>query len=142
MPSIHVAPDKSYDLTVIAQRFEVDESMTHSPRFPALIKTLAWETAKLAAEKNALRGWHWRSEIPVEIDKSELQYDLGASSGSSIEAQDQFAQLLTRHGKIAFVVKMTFQVPMIRTEVLEPEELAEPDGFVEVLPTDGEVVAV
>lgn len=142
MPSIHVAPDKAYDLMQVNERFELDESITRSVRFPALIEAVAKETARLAADKYKLRGWHWRTDLPVTIDKSELQYDLLSSAGNSLVAQDQGAELLTRQGRIAFVVKMWFQVPMIRTEVLEPYELAEPDGFVETMPANGEVTAV
>ena len=139
MPSIHVVPDKTYALMQVNERFELDESLTRSPRFPLYLEATAKEVARYAADKYKLRGWHWRSDLAVEIDKSELQYDLLASAGDELPTQDQYSQLLYNRGLIAFVVRMWFQVPQARTEVLEPEELAEADGFVEMLPNSGEL---
>ena len=142
MPSIHVAPDKSYDLMRVNERFEIDEIFTHSPKFVEILQKSAQEVTRLAASKYQLRGWHWRSDLPVEIDKSELQYDLLASAGNELLTQDQGSQLLNKQGRIAFVVKLWFIVPKFRAVVYEPEELAEPDGFVEVLPAEGELAQI
>lgn len=142
MPAIHVAPDKSYGLMRVNERFEIDEVFTHSPKFMDILQKSAQEVTRLAAAKYQLRGWHWRSDLPVEIDKSELQYDLLSSAGNELVGQDQGSQLLNIQGRIAFVVKLWFLVPRFTATVYEPEELAEPDGFVEVLPVDGELATV
>lgn len=137
--AIHTQPDKTYNIQRVYQRFELDESMRRSPVFKDLLEAAAKEVVRLAAEKNALRGWHWRSDLGVEVDESELQYDLYASSGSDLPVQDSGSILLKQQGRIAYVVKMWYLVPQIASVVYEPEELAEPDGFVEQLPEDHQI---
>ena len=47
--------------------------------------------------------------------------------------------LNNKYDSVAFVVKMWYVVPKINVEVLDNSELAEPDGFVENMPTDGKI---
>lgn len=141
-PNIIVKPDSTKGLQQVNQRFELPYSSTFSARFPAMLEKAARETAKLAAEKNQLRGWHWRSDLGVEVDKSELQIaleDFGTTHPDFVPAVEQLTTLNNKYDRIAFVVKMWFVVPEIQVVTYDNDELAEPDGFVEELPEDGEL---
>ena len=121
-------------------------SATYDVRFPAMLEVAAKEASRRAAETYArLRKWHWRSDMPVEVDKSEIQIaleDFGTTDPEFTGAVDQGTILNTKYDRVAFVVKMWFEVPEQQVTVYDNDELNEPDGFVEELPSDGEVVKV
>ena len=137
-------PDKAYGLEQKLERFELPYSATFDAKFPAMVELAAKNTARIAAEKYARIGHHWRNDLGVEVDKSELQIsldDFGSTSTAitDFEAQNQGSVLNNKYDSVAFVVKMWYVVPKINVEVLDNSELAEPDGFVENMPTDGKI---
>ena len=141
-PNIIVKPDSTKGLQQVSQRFEMPYSSTFDAKFPAMLEAAAKDTARIAAEKNLLRGWHWKSDLGVEVDKSELQIaleDFGTTHPDFVPAVDQLDILSTKYDRIAFVVKMWYVVPELQVTVYDNDELAEPDGFVEELPEDGEL---
>jgi len=134
-------PDREYGLEQKLERFEMAYSSTFSPQFPAMLEAAAKQTARLAAEKYERLGHHFRSDMPVSVDQSDLQVDV--EDFRSLDAEHNLAQdkgnWHTSQDRIAFVVKMWYVVPKVRVDVFEPHELAEPDGFVETLPNEGEI---
>ena len=134
-------PDKIFGLEQKLERFELPYSATESPMFPIILEKAAKYTARIAAEKYAKIGHHWRSDLGVSVDESELQvslYDFGSTSTpiNEFTAQDQGSVLAQKEDKIAYVVKMWYVVPKVHVEVFDNTELAEPDGFVQELPSD------
>lgn len=133
--NIHVVPDRERTLAQVRSRFEMPSWITDSPLFPEFLEKAAKQVVKKTAQKNALRGWHYRGDLPVTIDKSEVQFSLhefGTTNPENYEAQSagDDSILLTKYDKIAYVAVMWFEVPKVRTEVLSNEELDEDDGFV------------
>ena len=135
------SPDKEYTLERKLERFELPADMEHDIRFPAMLETAAKNTARLAAEKYAKIGHHWRSDLPTEVDLSELQISLDdfGSTSHDVDAVNQGEALKYKYNRTAYVVKMWYVVPKIRVEVFDNDELAEADGFVRELPADGEI---
>jgi len=131
MPYIHVAPDATYGLQQVNSRFELAAGIESSPMFPAILEAEARRTARQTVDANKLRGWHWRSDLPVEVDKSQLQIAL---DGSSPRALDNG---LTSYSDnlVAYVVKMWFECRQVITEDItyDTDSEARADGFVKDL---------
>lgn len=128
--------DKQVGLEQISQRFELPYDTLESPMFPELLEKAARKVAREAVEKNALRGYHWRSDLGVEIDESQLQIPLdffGTSASVLPSALDSGVMLRDKYNIKAFVLKMWFTVPMIPTLVEDVDDkvpfFVEEDGF-------------
>ena len=128
-------PDTQGGLERINQRFELPYDALESPMFPEILEKAARKVAREAAEKNALRGYYWRSDLGVEIDESQLQIPLDyfGTTGSLLPAALDNGQLLRDKYNIkAFVLKMWFEVPMVNTLVEGDDKVpffVEEDGF-------------
>ena len=134
-------PDRMTLLDQVANRFYIDSDLFRSPLFPVYLDKIAKEECRRAVEANKKRGWHWRSDMPVEIDKSEIQVDLDlfASTYRFQPGVDQYRTLL-EHNKIAMVIKLWYEIPATPTEVLSSDLVKEADGFVqEVDKTPGKI---
>lgn len=128
MPYIHVAPKGKIGLTQLYSRFELPVEAQTSPLFPSMVEREAKRIARLTADKNALRGFRWRSDMPVEVDISELQLDLSKFSLAAVDnGKTEYSQNL-----IAFVVKMWFEAREVVTEeiIYDDDNEARADGFV------------
>src|SRR3990167_5338306 len=140
---IRTIPDKQYDLVQIAERFTVpyyfnpEYAKTPTQHAKALdaLKRKAAEVVKFAVWKyERLQHWQWKTNLPVELDFSQAQYDLdifAAGPGKGQLAVNQ-GQLLDKLCDVAYVVKLWFIQPKIRVEVITPEptDPAVTDGFV------------
>lgn len=131
MPFIHVVPDKAVTVQRVNQRFELPAYVQDSPLFPSILEKATRAAVRKAAEVNKLRGWHWRSDMGVEVDVSELQFDLDTHSRGAVAAEAN-GTLLELHDKIAYVVKMYYEVPVVHVEDIEydDDKEARMDGFV------------
>ena len=129
-------PDKQVGLEQISQRFELPYDTLESPMFPEILEEAAKKVAREAVEKNMLRGYHWRSDLGVEIDESQLQIPLdffGTTMKELPAALDSGQLLRDKYNKKAFVLKMWFTVPMTPTLVEDEDDkvpfFVEEDGF-------------
>lgn len=146
MPNIITKPDKSVGLEEVRERFEMPYSATFSPIFPAMLEKEAKSAAKRASEVySRLRKWHWRSDLGVTVDKSELQIplrDFGTTNPDFTAAVDQNTILNLKYDSVAFVVIMWFEVPRQQVTIYDNNELNDADGFVEEMPEDREIIPV
>lgn len=138
---LKVQRDNEYDLMQIAERFVVPygDVARMKPQekllYVAMIDQRAREAAKLAVEKyERLRHWRFKSDMPVEVDESDAQFDLEhfrSSFRKDFAAVDQ-GSIIQELGLIAYVVKLWFIVPKITVEVIEdePDDPDTIDGFV------------
>jgi hypothetical protein len=139
---LNVRHDKEYDLMQIAERFEVPyadlENMQEWQKviYIAMVHQRAKEAAKLAVERyERLRHWRFKSDMPVELDYSQAQYDLDKFRSNlpagSIAAVDQGTNI-DQLGTVAYVVKLWFVVEKVKVETIEdePDDPASTDGFV------------
>ena len=139
MTEIITRPDKRWGLQQINERFEV---AWDTP--PQLVTAMAYETTKYAVDKYKLRGWHWKHELGVELDESELQLDLhpfgAVNQPDPIKAAVDATLNKTQRGKTAYVVKLWFLVPLdvvtVPTEPGDIDYVAEADGFTRNVPDD------
>ena len=129
-------PDKQVGLSQISQRFELPYDSLESPMFPEILEAAALKVKNEAVEKNALRGYFWRSDLGVEVDESEIQIPLDyfGTTSSLIPAALNSGQLLRdKYNVKAYVLKMWFEVPMIPTLVEDEDDkvpfFVEEDGF-------------
>lgn len=128
-------PDKQVGLSQISQRFELPYDSLESPMFPEILEAAALKVKNEAVEKNALRGYFWRSDLGVEVDESEIQIPLDyfGTTAAQIPAALNSGQLLRdKYNVKAYVLKMWFEVPMIPTLVEDKDEtpfFVEEDGF-------------
>lgn len=137
---LNVKHDTEYDLMQIAERFEVpyaDIDNLHPWKrviYFAMIHQRAKETAKIAIERyERLRHWRFKSDMPVELDQSEAQYDLDkfrSSLTKDFQAVNQGSNI-DELGTVAYVVKLWFIVPKVRVEVIEdePDDPESTDGI-------------
>ena len=112
---LKVEADKEYGLETIKERIELDYDLppTH-PYFEKAIKN----KVRYAVEKyERLYHWHWRSDIPVEIDVSHAQFDVHKFASGTFHDEDMAldqGSLLLVHGRTAYVAKITFQTQKIQ----------------------------
>lgn len=128
---IHTVPDNTYGVQQVNSRFELPAALTESPRFPAILEAEARRIARLTVDKNKLRGYHWRDDLGVEVDKSELQ--ISFDSTPTLEALNQGENYSENF--IAYVVKMWFVSKQVRTEEItyDTDEEARSEGYVKDL---------
>lgn len=130
---LNVEHDKEYDLTQIAERFEVPyaelKNKYQEMAYYAMVEVKAKEVARHAVSTYE-RLYHWRfysSRKPV-IDTSEIQYDL--DDFRSFNSKDSIAvdagSNIDKLGTVAYVVKLWFITPKVRVEVITPES-SDPD---------------
>lgn len=127
---LRVQRDKQWDKVQIAERFEVPymdlarATPWQRKVYGAMVEGVAYEVGKRAIEKyEKLRHWKFDTSRAPFLDKSEAQYDLDefrSSSQKDFTAVDQ-GSIITKTGKVAYVLKMWFTMPKIEVEVIEPE---------------------
>ncbi|KKL79341.1 hypothetical protein LCGC14_2015800 [marine sediment metagenome] len=149
--SIHTKPDKETSLIICNGRFEVPAPLADLITFPYIVSQgrqsenraeelfdkIVYEAGNQVIAANRKRDYHFRGEYGVKVELSKLQldmYEFGDTTGKLIPAVNQGDTLLNGRNTVACIIKMAFTAPKIRIEVLEPEELNEPDGFVEEMP--------
>ena len=133
MVTIRVPFDTEYDLVQIAERFEVPymeiKSKGQGMAYYAMVEGTARSIGKHAIETyERLRHWRYYSSRPPVLDVSEAQYDLDtfrSSSNKSFTAINQGSNIDSL-GTVAYVIKLWFIVPKIRTEVITSEK-SDPD---------------
>ena len=130
-PWLAVKPDREYGLECIHERFELDfDCPPDHPYFQQQVKEVVYRAVELYTRAKKYR---WRSELPVEIDLSDAQFELhqfgtvDSQAKASLSAADQGSLLLV-HGRKAYVAKIWFEVPKIFT--VEDYIAALPEGFV------------
>lgn len=131
LSAIHTVSDKTVGLMEVNERFEIDADMLLLPeeKFFAALEKLTLGHLHFAVEKYKKRKWHWRSDLGVKLDRSELQFDLDLLDrlhGEEMIAPGQH-QLKEKHNKIAYVVK--FWVELEEARVGTIEEFDQPDEF-------------
>lgn len=111
---LKVEADKEYGLETIKERIELDYDLP--PTHPSFAKAIKERVLKAVEKYERVHHWHWRSDIPVEIDVSTAQFDVHKFRGNFRDedmALDQGSLLLV-HGRKAYVAKITFQTQKIQ----------------------------
>lgn len=142
MPELIVRPDTTWNLECIRERFEVPEDSVPSAldtpaqfAFKSLfIDACAKEAGKKAIAKyERLRHWKFRDDIPVELDESELQFDIDDWEFTSPVSKSPFAvdqgHLRFRQSKHAYVIKLWFETQELQTVVYDSDEYGHPEGY-------------
>lgn len=157
-PSIHSTPDTEQGLTQSLGRFLVPTELVDAVQLPMIIRQARLEltTADRAfrqyvkkagndlVQANLKRKWHFRGDLGIEVDRSELQvdfYDFGGAYASESAAKDQHT-LDQDHNQVACVIKMWFVAPKVQALVTSNDEVAESDGFVRNMPQPGTIADV